>query len=69
MSIQKWEYLTVDYVGRPMPHDGDLNKLGSDGWELVSDHGGQLRFKRPLPKELTLPAGWTTKPKPSGTQQ
>src|SRR3954468_5404383 len=27
----------------------EFNRLGEDGWELCSDHGGSYTFKRPRP--------------------
>ena len=27
----------------------EFNRIGEDGWELCSDHGGSYTFKRPRP--------------------
>ncbi|MBM4073117.1 MAG: DUF4177 domain-containing protein [Planctomycetes bacterium] len=32
----RWEYKTLDHVGPGRPADKTLNKLGDEGWELVS---------------------------------
>ena len=49
--MQKWEYKVVD-----VPDQGELNKLGSEGWELVAVAGTSSEYyiikaflKRPIP--------------------
>jgi predicted RNase H-like HicB family nuclease len=49
-EVVKWEYLTVDRKGRPPLYDAELNKLGEEGWELVTAYDSVFRFKRPIPK-------------------
>jgi hypothetical protein len=44
---QTWEYQTLDAAGT-IP-TGDLNRLGADGWELVTIVDGQAVLKRPAP--------------------
>ena len=64
----KWEYLITD-VRRYVPEitemsdgyysgldDQELNRLGSDGWEMVEarKNGEQAVFKRPLPEPISV---------------
>jgi hypothetical protein len=30
--------------------EGEFNRIGAEGWELCSDHGGSYTFKRPRPE-------------------
>lgn len=48
--MQKWEYLILD-----VPDQAELNRLGSEGWELIAIAGTQTQywtvrafFKRPI---------------------
>lgn len=36
MHAQKWEYMVIELVGGTMGTEVDFNKLGEEGWELVT---------------------------------
>ena len=40
-AAQQWEYKRGSFS------DNELNKLGEEGWEVISDYNGCLRLKRP----------------------
>jgi hypothetical protein len=44
----EWEYLVRIYCGSKSDHQDMINKLGADGWELVTIWDGLFHFKRPL---------------------
>ena len=59
-STQKWEYYFISCMGakvdvvngkdmpKPWPNTVEyINKLGEEGWELVSVYGNTYAFKRP----------------------
>jgi len=60
--MQKWEYL-VQQVQGPGELFSLLNKLGDEGWELVTllpegtETRGQIVAKRPKDKAWSRPAG------------
>ena len=48
--MQKWEYLVIE-----VPEQSELNKLGSEGWELIAVAGTSTEYygvraflKRPI---------------------
>lgn len=48
--VQRWEY-TNCYCseGRSwMENEAAINKLGAEGWEMVTTMNGRIYFKRPL---------------------
>ena len=47
MRRQGWEYLRVSWEDIHDDHD-ELNRLGADGWELVTILSDGWVFKRPL---------------------
>jgi hypothetical protein len=48
-----WEYKVLEpnmkIRDRIEVMEREFNRLGEDGWELCSDHGGSYTFKRPRP--------------------
>ncbi len=56
--MNKWEYRSELALGPNITDfDAQLNKAGSDGWELVSIAGGWLVFKRQLICQTCHPEG------------
>jgi hypothetical protein len=54
----KWEYKTLSYYLTNAPNDQELNKLGLEGWELLSTFccGNEwitYIFKRPIKPKKT----------------
>lgn len=49
--MRKFEYKTVAYFSMANNLLETLNKLGAEGWELVSISGGTCIFKRKLKKK------------------
>ncbi len=49
-----WEYKVVEpnmkIRDRIEVMEREFNRVGEDGWELCSDHGGSYTFKRPRPQ-------------------
>lgn len=43
---QCWKYKEVDTTGTYCIYHTESNKLGKNGWELVSVSGGKAYFKR-----------------------
>ncbi|MBI3968891.1 MAG: DUF4177 domain-containing protein [Chloroflexi bacterium] len=69
--MQKWEYRT-QFFHDAWPHDDLLNKLGDEGWELVTSSfileqdgraRGELIFKRPKGGRPTGYFGGATAPR------
>lgn len=50
--MDKWEYSTLC---RELTSDGlkELNALGKEGWEVITEISGRLLLKRKIPSALT----------------